>query len=279
MPFLAAVRARPSITILLLALYTLAVTLPHQQVQDWLYVRVMRPLGLSNYYFLMATLACGSLAAAAWLVIRRLARHSERRTLMGYSAFTVFLLFVAWRFLSVNNSELVHFPQYAVFGFAIMALSLSVTETLSWVLLIGGLDEANQYAVIHGGWGIPYDFNDVMLDLIGGMIGVMLCVLWLKVSPRMRHWRPGAGFVLLTCTVALGALMLLTDHALLYENKQRSDYWFALSRLAPKGFWFYDPTWGPRSIHALGPVEGPLFLAGLLFIYAWLDRRFEFRAA
>ena len=43
--------------------------------------------------------------------------------------------------------------------------------------MIGGLDETNQYAVIHGDRGIPYDFNDVRLDLIGGMIGAMLSLL------------------------------------------------------------------------------------------------------
>ena len=81
---------------------------------------------------------------------------------------------------------------------------------------------------------------------------------------------------MLGLTVAVGALLLLTNHALLYQDVQRSDYLFAISRMPPQGFWFFDPTWGPRSIHSLTPIEGPILLLGLLYLYSRLDRRYQF---
>ena len=109
------------------------------------------------------------------------------------------------------------------------------------------------------------------------MIGALLCLLWRRAVPRpQKSWRVGPGTILLGLTVAVGALLLLTNHALLYQDVQRSDYLFAMSRMPPKGFWFFDATWGPRSIHPLTPIEGPILLLGLLYIYSRLDRRYQF---
>jgi hypothetical protein len=61
-----------------------------------------------------------------------------------------------------------------------------------------------------------------------------------------------------------------------YDDHNDPQYWFALSRLYPKGFWFFDATWGPRRIHVLTPWEGPALIAATLALYATLDRRFRF---
>jgi hypothetical protein len=280
MPTLAVFRSHPVITSVFLLIYSVAVTLPHQKVQDWLFIAAVQPLGRINFYRIMAALGVAALTAAGVLIARRLPQHPARHLIRNYSLFTLILILLAWRYLSVNNSELVHFPQYALTGFVLMALTLSATESLSWVVLLGGLDEANQYAIIHGNWGIPYDFNDVVLDLLGGMIGVLLCLLWLHATPRpvanlSLLLKPG--ILLLGVTVAVGGLMLLTNHAVIYQDAQRTDYWFALSRLPSRGFWFYDETWGPRTIHQIAPLEGPILLLALVAAYWPLDRAFQFR--
>ena len=277
MPSLAIFRSHPAVTVILVLLYSIAVTLPHQPVQDWLVNNLLRPLGSQTFYTLMAALGFIALTTAALLVTGRMPNHPARVGIRDFSILTLVLVLIAWRLLSVNNAEIVHFPQYAITGFALMALTLSVTESLSWVILLAGIDEAHQYAVLHPTWGIPYDFNDVTLDFLGGAIGVLLCLLWLRAVPRpSKSWRVGPGTTLLGLTVAVGALLLLTNHALLYQDAQRSDYLFAISRMPPKGFWFFDPTWGPRSIHPLTPIEGPVLLLGLLYIYSRLDRRYQF---
>lgn len=277
MPSLAIFRSHPTATGILLVLYSIAVTLPHQLVQDWLVIAAIKPFGSRTFYLLMAILAFAALFAAGLIFSRRLPGHPARQPLTTYGVLTVILVLMAWRFLSVNNSELVHFPQYAVTGFVLMALTLSVTETLSWVILLGGIDEAYQYAVIHPTWGIPYDFNDVTFDFLGGAIGLLICLLWLDAKPRLQNkWRAGPGAILLALPVTAGSLLLLTNRALLYQDPQRADYLFALSRLPPKGFWFFDATWGPRTIHALTPLEGPVLLVCLLLIYSRLDRRYQF---
>lgn len=280
MPRLATIASHPWVTGLLLFIYSVAVTLPHEWVQSWLFVNAVRPLGSRTFYLVMAGLALAALASLGLVIARRLPRHAAPVALRHCSLLTLALILLAWRFLTVNNSELVHFAQYAVTGFVLMALTLSVTETLSFVLLLGGIDEAYQYAVLHSGWGIPYDFNDVTLDFLGGAIGVLLCLLYLDARPRPRSsffsLRLGPGAVLLGLIVAGSGLLLLTGHAVIYQDNSRTDYWFALSRLQFKDFWFFDATWGPRIIHPLAPLEGPILLLGLLLIYAQLDRRYQF---
>lgn len=277
---LSVIRAHPYVTALLLMAYSIAVTLPHESVQGWLGAHVVQPMGRGNFYLLMAMLGTLGLGVAGWLIARHLPHHPARPALRNYSLLTLALVLMAWRFLTVNNSELIHFGQYAVTGFVLMAWTLSVTETLSAVLLLGGIDEAHQYAVLHANWGIPYDFNDVVLDFLGGSIGVLLCLLWLRARPREGAaplLRPGT--LLLAITVLGGALLLLTNHAVVYQDPSRSDYLFAISRLPKQGFWFFDATWGPRTIHAIAPLEGPVLLLGLLFLYGQLDRKYQFGVA
>lgn len=265
------------LTAIALAAYAVAVTLPHQTVQDWLAIHLVQPWGRLTFYRVMAGLGAFGLLTVGAIAARRLPAHPARRELTVYSVLTLALVLLAWRFLSVNNSELVHFPQYALLGFVLMGLTLSVSESLSWVLLAGGVDEAYQYAVLKPGWGIPYDFNDVTLDFLGGALGVLLCLLWLQARPRRRPWGWTPGVTLLGAAVLGGVLALVFDRALLYEDKQRSDYWFALSRLPLPDFWFFDATWGPRTIHTLKPWEGPLLLLTLLGVYSRLDAKFEFQ--
>ncbi|MBL8209230.1 MAG: hypothetical protein JNK87_00885 [Bryobacterales bacterium] len=259
----------------LLLLYTPAVIFPHESVQGLL-ARAVQPIGLRAFY------AIAAVVGGLWLVVltgvlwRRVQSHAARGLLTRYWLLTLGLMVAAWQLLSVNNSELVHFPQYAISGFLLMLLTRHVTETLSWITIAGSLDEGYQYAVLHPTWGIPFDFNDVYLDLLGGAAGCLLAAAFLRAVPGMgTHFRR-AGIVVLTVVVAAGLVLVPFGKVVAYQDENQH-HWIAMSRLRPKGFWFFDATWGPRRIHTLTPVEGPLLLAATLAVFSLLDRRYRFQ--
>lgn len=272
--FLQWVHAHKAIVWPLVLVYILAVSFPHLIVQEKLAVAI-GPGGHPLFYLRMAIGAFVAGTVATILYLNALKSHPARRDLLIAWAVTLLLVLVAWRYLSVNNSELVHFLQYAIPGVILIALTRSVTDSLAWIAIMAGFDEGYQFWGIHPGWGIPWDFNDIVMDILGGALGVLFGLGFLPTTPaRAPNWRR-PGIIALSSIYATGALLLATGYALLYEDKTNTTYWFALSRLKNKGFWFFDETWGPRTIHALTTVEGLVLIVLLLAAYSRFDARHE----
>ncbi len=175
-------RQRPWLGWLLVVAYSTLVTLPHQPVQDfvgWL----IKELGRANVYRIAAAVGLLIGAALTWqLRILLKAKFTEDRTLTLEAKLwmlTLVLIAGTWALLTVNNTELVHYPQYIPTGILVMTLTGSPVETLAWVALFGGIDEGFQYAHLHAGWGVPFDFNDIYMDLLGGVLGMLLAAAML----------------------------------------------------------------------------------------------------
>jgi hypothetical protein len=258
-----------------LCIYVVWTILNHEVVQGWLAPLVER-MG-RPWFYLLAGLSCGATGLGlSWLLWRRTKHGSEGRRLRSGWAFSIAGSGAAAFFFMVNNSELAHFLQYAIFGAATYCLCRHIGETVAWGVLVGLADEGYQYLVLHDGWGIPWDFNDITLNLFGAALGAILAASY---KPQMGGlWWKRPGIVLLASTYLCMLLLWLGGKMTLYEDKSLSGVWFSLSRLRPPGFWFFDASWGPRTIHMLSPVEGPLLLLALVGAYIQLDRGKEQRS-
>ena len=270
--------------------YSALVTFPHQPVQDfvgWL----VKELGRPNVYRIAAAVGLLIGAALTWQLAGILKKKKPEHGAFGVVAKLWLLTFVliagTWAILTVNNTELVHYPQYLPTGFLVMVLTGSPIETLAWVTLFAGVDEGFQYAYLHAGWGVPFDFNDIYMDLLGGALGMLLAAVILGPKTQSpgeasRNWlqnlcrRPGV--LVQFSVVAISLILLASGHLALYDEHSDPQHWFVMSRNIPKSFWFFDETWGPRTIHTLSPIEGPILIALTIAAYAVLDRRFWQRA-
>jgi hypothetical protein len=264
--------ARKWIVFLALCAYVIWTILNHEVVQGWLAPLVAK-MGQPLFY-LIAGLSCsGTGLGLSWLLWQRTKDKPQETSLRYAWVWSIVGSGAAAFLLTVNNSELAHFLQYAIFGFCTYWLSRHVGETAAWATLVGLADEGYQYFVLHAGWGIPWDFNDVTLNLFGAALGAILSASYWP-RRRDRWWkRPGVRFLALA--YASMFVLLLAGKVTLYEDKSLQTVWFSLSRLSLPGFWFFDETWGPRRVHLLSPVEGPLLLAALVAAYVQLDRAKE----
>ncbi len=204
---------------------------------------------------------------------RSIARSSLRRHWGVALAATLgsFLL------LTVNNAEVVHYPQYFILSLLIFPWTRSIGDTLAWCTLVALLDEGYQYFVIHPTWGVPWDFNDVTLDICGGWLGALWCASRATATAEPNaHWWRKPGLLIFFSSLATLPLLVALGKVQLYENKNYVGWWFALSRMQHNGFWFFDETWGPRTIHLLSPVEGLLLMLILVLTASAIDRRYRF---
>ncbi len=259
-----------------LAAYAAAVTFPHENVQyvvNEIAIRISHP----RLYQASAAIVLAIGALLTLFFFMNLARQAGRRRLAAFWVLTLFLIWGTWRAFTANNVELVHYPQYFPEGVALLALTLSPAESLAWIAVFGGLDECFQYWDLMGSKAVPYDFNDVYMDLLGGAAGVVFAMAILRFEPRTvpASWkrivtRPGV--VVLLSLIGLGILLWSCGWMQLYQDAAHP-HWFALSRVKMPAFWFVVPANGPGKYHTLSPIEGPLLILATIALYATLDRR------
>jgi len=258
--------------------YAAAVTFPHENVQYYVNEIAIR-FSHRRLYQGSAMIALIEAALFTILLIRRLKEQPARRSVIACWVLTIALIFGTWRLLTANNVELVHYPQYVLEGAALLALTLSPIESIAWILIFGGLDECYQYWDLMGGKHVPYDFNDIYMDLLGGAAGVLIGMAFFRCErrePSLGDWRQilrRPGVIAVLSITLFGILLAISGVMLLYEDKANLHYWFALSRDKPPEYWFINPLFGPYRFHTLSPVEGPVLIFFTLWVYTILERR------
>lgn len=266
--------------------YAAAVTFPHEPVQ-YIVNEIANRITHKRLYQLSAAILLVQGALLTWFLFKRLAKHTERRTLTVFWVLTIFLIWCAWRFFTANNVELVHYPQYIPEGMALLALTLSPAESMAWIALFGGLDEAFQYSALKG--ATLWDFNDIFMDLLGGAAGIVFAMVWLTYEPRSDPRRDPSGrapaswksillrpgILVILSLVAAGILLWSCGLMVLYRDAS-PHHWFSLSHVRMPAFWFQVPANGPNKYHTLSPVEGPILILATIALYSTLDRRLRF---
>ena len=253
-------------------MYAAAVTFPHEQVQllvGAIADRLTRP----GLYRVSAAIAIALAVVVTAVLWRQLAAHPERRRIAAYWALTLGLIWCTWRVFTGNNTELVHYPQYFPEGVALVAMTLSPVESLAWITLAGGLDEAYQYWVLYPSRVSAFDYNDIYMDLLGGAAGVVFAMAFLRCAPRVgpaRIWRR-PGVLALTTVIAMGVALWAAGLMTLHQDNPHP-HWFALSRQRTP-FFSVVPGLGPHQVHELTPLEGTLLMVATIGIYAIFERK------
>jgi hypothetical protein len=267
-----------------LLIYVPSVIFPHDTVQY--YANEIAIKYTHKGLYLGSAVAGISIGVIATLMFLWAVRQQPERRAISTLWFVTLLLFVGtWWVFMANNTELVHFPQYFPEGMVLLALTGSPVESIAWATIFGGLDECFQYWVVVKGKPVPYDFNDIFMDLLGGAAGVVFAMALMRTERRERApgwWknvltRPGVIVVLGVIVVGIGlwAAGMMT----LYEAPNAPPHWFSLSRQSNLPFWFSAPNFlGPRTFHELSPVEGPLWLLLVFAGWSLLDKRFRVSA-
>jgi hypothetical protein len=266
-----------------LILYACAVTFPHQNVQD-IVAQLAAKYSHKRLYQVSATLALIEGVALTFLFIRRLSGQAERRWLAAFWVVSFALMAGTWRLLTANNTELVHFPQYFPEGMTLLALTLSPVESMAWLTLFGGLDEAFQYIYLMHGRPVSLDFNDIYMDLVGGAAGIIFAMACLRCEARTsarESWRElwkrilsRPGVLVILGILLAGAGLWMSGKVLIYETPGAPSHWFAVSRLKTTSFWYFNPViFGPNHFHEMAPLEGMLLILATIAVYALLDRK------
>ena len=209
-------------------------------------------------------------AAIGWLILKN--RHNQAAILL----FTIhiFLIALGYRYLVTFNIEFVHFFAYLLIALLLLPACRSVGETVIWTTLLGALDELYQYLVLNPDYGY-YDFNDVLLNLIGAGVGTVLALLGGNV---LVNAEPSAGRVSVAVYVALSIPILVlvgwkTGWIAMepMELKGGHPFFTFIRKAQPPGFW--TEAYPGRVFHIVKPLEGAmaifLFFGAFLGVDRW----------
>ena len=195
--------------------------------------------------------------------------------------YSLLLVLLSYFLLITVNIEVIHFIQYALLAVPVFALVLRYGETVFWVTLMGAIDEAYQYFVLYRDNNTVYfDFNDVILNLVGAGIGVTLIYtlahskndVSFSASPPERK---GFKSPVITMTLAVSLLILglystgfIKSHP---EENGAGTFIVSSRQSAAPGFWTVPEKSKP--FHIVPLLEGMSILALLLASYSMMDSR------
>lgn len=266
----------PKYTVLIMFIYYLAVVLPHNDFGAWIAKNLDEPLGRDQYnlvILLSGVFGLGVYLYLAWQGIQFTKRKKLRKQiwiLIGYLLLTIYLVSQAFYYLVVINIEVIHLLQYAILGVLLLGFTHSYTATILGVLVLGALDELYQYKVLNPSYDY-YDFNDVILDVLGGGLGLVLIAtyspnLQLSISRRSKKIM----FLVVAFIFILLVLLYYMGILTIYPVAGIEEAPFQLIRIYVPTFWKTIP---PNIVyHVVQPFEGLLILGLLAFCYGYLDR-------
>jgi glycopeptide antibiotics resistance protein len=261
------------LTVMLSALYFVSVVLPHEEVSR-VADRARIALGIGTYHLVITIIVIAVLTLVSTRMFRVMLTDTERRArIIFFWCLTVVLAAAAYNSLMVSNIEAIHFPQYAFLALPVFSLTAAFGETVLIVTMLGAIDEAYQYFVLKN-WTY-FDFNDIILNLIGAAMGAV--VLYTFLGGVCTKRRSNLCRALTSPIYVVMAFLLCSATALAAEGfialapaGQTSRSLLLLSKGPPATKFWISLAWG-KTYHVLTPGQGLLVAIGLIICYTFLD--------
>lgn len=243
--------------------------MPHEEVGKVI-ASLFRPFSRDTYNLIFMLSSVGGLLGYLYMVYKNL-NKSFSKLVVGYLVLNMVLAVACFKVLFVLNVEAIHFLQYSIFAILCFSYVKNYSLTLAYTTIAGAIDEAYQFYYLAPERTEYYDFNDVIINLIGGVFGLIL-VRSLNLPTykyTFREFIKSGHFKILlgvlACIVALFASGLLVKN---YDAQNlHAKFW--LIRTSVEGFWQDRPQFNFR-YHIVQPWEGIGIVALLLLIYSRL---------
>lgn len=131
----------------------------------------------NNGWGLFAILCLSSLLVA---VIIKIFKSRDRGFKILFLVLTAGVIAASHVVVLAVNLEYIHIIQFSLLVIPVFALSMRFGETVFWTGLLGAVDELYQYYVVWWPNQSYFDFNDITMDVAGGVFMIFLISVWLE---------------------------------------------------------------------------------------------------
>lgn len=257
-------RKNTFLNLVVLLVYYLLVVLPHEQV-GLLTVKIFSSLERSTYNLVVLCISIFILLFTFVVLGKKTLQHPQKKLIIFYLLSTIVFAALCINVLFVVNIEVVHFFQYAVFALLCYPLTLNYNQTLIISTLAGALDEAYQYFYLAPQRTDYFDFNDVIINLVGAAFGLIIIKIYKPASKAIsgKQFLKSPAFIFIVFISAITSIAIFTNLLGIYHTNTEAH--FLLVRKAFDTFWI---TVHPNiTYHVMLPLEGLLVTIGLWLFY------------
>ena len=259
--------------------YFLASILLHKRMcdlADFLVEKLTRAR-LDDYLFQVEYLFIFILALfLGWFIFKG---REKRVYLLFFGGAVGSAAYVANKFLLVVHLEKIHYPQYAILTVLLLLWIKNAYSVLKIATCLGIVDELYQWYFLSSNRRTTYiDFNDMILNLLGGLMGILIffSLKYLRkehkngypklrevYQPLMNKLTPRKIYkivVLILLGLAIPSLIFPSILVSVFQDVHQA---FLISYQVGKGnFLITSP--GGLSFHVLTPIEGGCLLILML---------------
>jgi len=256
----------------ILVAYFLLVVLPHLVVGKFI-MGTMKHLSLPDLNSTVLLIVLPFFLFFLFLLFRNIIKGEEKKRKWFYLLATVGLIILVYNTLFVLATESAHFPQYALMAVLLFPLTWNYNATLFWATLLGAVDEAYQYFYLAPHATTYFDFNDVITDLLGAVLGLIF--IWSfgirGKEPSIPWFRRGPFLTGVSIFVIVGLLKIL-GVLTIYPSGGGHEAPILLVRKIPQSFWISVDYVSHVVFHVIEPLEGVILTMLLLLFYSGLGR-------
>jgi len=253
--------------VFLAIIYYLLVVLPHEEVGIWVAQTLDQPYGRDTYNLIILVLGSLGLFGYLWTLWSGVKQLKEGKRKVWFAfLMTLFFIILSFNTLLVVNVEIIHFVQYAILAILLFPLFHNYQDTLFYAMVLGAIDEGYQYFVLAPLRTDYFDFNDVIIDLIGAALGLLL--LWasgIKDKITNKSWLQSPTFIGFSILILAVIISYSTGLLAIFPAKGEEQAPILLVRKIQKSFWtIIHPN---VKFHVITPLEGVLILGCLFNFY------------
>ncbi len=268
MNFLDRLSENRTLALVVLVVYYVLVTIPHEILGRFIN-RQFEIVSKETYNMIILVAVVVMMVVGLLIALRKLREHPRPRLWLTYFGVSVAAVFLSMYYLFIINIEVIHFVQYCVFAILCYALTRNYYSILTWALLAGALDELHQYLVLNPTGTNYFDFNDVVINTIGAIFGLLILNLFGRRSEKMplaERWTSPL-FYTLYALIVLWVIAFATGWA---SYRPTGESTFIVYREMPTEFW----SWVGKKIvyHVMMPWEYLLVTAAIYIGYEPLLR-------
>ena len=262
------------IALVLATVYFLSVVLPHEAFGEWIAEHIGRPLGRERFNNVVLITAAVGLSILARFVTNQLRGQAaiQRKNILIALVYVIALIVVAYCTLMVINVEMIHLLQYAIMAILLMPIFKNHFDVFCIATIMGALDEWYQYVILAPEKNDYFDFNDVILNMLGVMLGLIFLRVMDYKSSAASRFASKAGFIGLIAVSAMTFLMYFNGIiSFLPPEGDMPNLIFSFTKVHYPDFWHKVPLAKP--FHVVKPLEAFFLISVLTYIWYSIIRR------
>ena len=269
------------LNLLICIVFYMLVTLPHEFVGVSI-AALFKGVSRAQYDLTIFILALLLFAIFTYNFIKAIRQLDRPAFPFAFFVFCFSAMIASLNMIIIVNIEIIHFIQYAVLACILFPLFKSFFPTLLATVILGAIDEAYQYYYLSPERTNYYDFNDVILNLLGGAMGLIYLralsgiKLLLRSNLRSVHF---TSWIVYFSIISIMFLLIIKKNLVqdiihsLGLSLNWSTFGSVLVRKPTNGFWTEIP---PKIIyHVVQPLEGVIIVTILLAIFSFLYKYTE----